>query len=103
MVKATDPPHRKHSTRSVTARQVMKELQDMIGEGRVDASRVIAFVKEKAKGRTGRPPIPEDERRTVVLQVRITPKEHQALQQAAKKRGVTVAKILREAIGRHAG
>jgi predicted HicB family RNase H-like nuclease len=53
--------------------------------------------KEKSAPR-GRPEIPEKERRSVLLQVRVTEKEALGIRQKAEKSGLSVSEWLRDCI-----
>lgn len=100
MDKAAGTPHRTHRGR-VSEHKVMKELQEMIDDGRVDAGRVIAFVKEKSKRTVGRPAYPEDQRRTKMVHLRVTQRERTALEKAAKGKGMSLSDFLRHLVSRH--
>lgn len=76
----------------------MKELQAMIDEGKIEAGRVIAFVKEKSKRTVGRPPVAANERRSAIIQIRVTPAERKMIERAAHKAGLSVSDYLRQLV-----
>ena len=49
-------------------------------------------------GNRGRPPLPEDERRTQILKVRVKPKAAALVEETARIRGISVADAMREAL-----
>jgi Ribbon-helix-helix protein, copG family. len=48
----------------------------------------------------GRPPLPEEERRTERVMVHLTTAEHEELERRAAKRGVRVGEVAREILER---
>jgi hypothetical protein len=50
----------------------------------------------------GRPPIPESDRRTVILKVRVKPQAAEQFTALAAQRGLSVSDALREALGQWA-
>lgn len=61
----------------------------------------IAMKKRAARGR-GRPPLPESERLSVVVHVRMTPAEHALIEEAATAGGETVAAFTRDSVVKRA-
>lgn len=49
-------------------------------------------------GNRGRPPLPDDVRRTTVFKVRVKPRAGELFQQVAEAKGLTVSDALREAM-----
>lgn len=55
--------------------------------------------EKKKKGKVGRPPLPEDQARTDVIQIRLNADEKKILMEQAKRStGGTVASLVREKI-----
>ena len=56
----------------------------------------------KKASRRGRPPLPQDQRRTTTVLVRMTASERSNLERAAARSGQTLSEWIREALNRAA-
>lgn len=68
-------------------REEFKRLGAMVDAGDIDGKRLLQFVRGRIKNAPGRPSIPEADRRSFVVAVRLTREEFEMLETLTKARG----------------
>lgn len=73
-----------------------RKLIERIQKGAIDVVRVTEFLRKKSKA--GRKPLPESERRSKMIYVRLSAKELELIQTLARARGLSVSELLRVSV-----